>query len=427
MLDAVEPLVSEPPDAEESGRRGARLAASYPHDFDVQRLYTGSLMRSGRFDDALEVVARVAREHDAPVPTNEFSGAYASIRARDYVRADRHFENCLAASPDSADCLYWKGLLAASMGECASAEKVIRRLISVMPHQAEAHSALGNLILVSTKDASAAEGAFQERWRNIEPNGFAWEPTPAISRISDEFRMHLVSGDLRQALASSERWSEAVAGTSETRFRAEPLLLSIELLRELGRNDEARALALKGLREQRAWTPDEKFDANVELMRLAYLTGGIHEDRYRMLRDEWMAKKKRSRVDVWLASYAGLSLTTDQIELPVKPGEYAQDWLASSSEGYARAAEDFAVRGRFEDAIQHAKAASAMCVVFAPMMGYLHARNALAHAYDGAGLREEACNSYASISQMLIRTPDSASALASKKRMRALNCKQETR
>jgi serine/threonine protein kinase len=422
MLDVIESLVSEPPDPDESGRRGAQLATELPHDVDVQRLYVSSLLRLGRVQQAREVVGRVAREHSEIIPTIEFSGAFAATRARDDGAADEHFARCLAAAPDSADCLYWKGLVEASKGECRAAETSMRRLISVMPHYADAHSALGNLLLVSTVDPTASRGAFQERWRNIAPNGYGREPTPDIARMADEFRMHLVSGDLKQALASTQRWNEAVLGMNAARFRAEPMLLSIELLRELKRDGEARSAALNGLREQQGWTPDEKFDANVEFMRLAYLTGGIDAKRFRELREEWRGKKKRSDVDVWLGAYAGLHDVSGEIEAPVKPGVYLEDWLSSSSEGYARAAEDLSERGRVDDALLHAKAAAAMCVVFAPMMGFLHARTALAHAYDKAGDRDGACRSYRVVAKGLERTPESASSLASNKRLRELMC-----
>ena len=206
------------------------------------------------------------------------------------------------------------------------------------------------------------------------------------------------------------------------RFRAEPMLLSIELLREFNRVIDARAAALKGLREQQGWAADEKFDANIEFPRLAYLTGGIDAKRFWILREDWRGKKQRSEVDVGLGAYAGLGEMLGEFEAPLKPSAYVQDWLASSRESYARAADELSALGRGDDAVPHAKAASAMCVVLAPMMGYLHARTVLARVHDRAGDRDGACRSYRAIVSAIARTLDSASALVSKKRLSELMC-----
>jgi hypothetical protein len=321
----------------------------------------------------------------------------AEVRVRNTDRAFVHFRDCLQVSPDSSDCLFWKGMLEGSMGQCDAAEASYRQLATVMPANTDAYWYLGQVFLLAPKpDIAAAREAFEQRWHRLAltPGAFTGEPTDS-AQTADEFRMALASGDLEGALALARKWNEAVSGSTDGRFRLEPLIYVINLLRELDRVPEAKALALKGLGEQRAWSGGghERVDAFIELARLAYLTGGIDASQFREMRGEWVARGSHSKLDVWLNAYAGLPDVGADEAPPLTEGEYAQDWFSFYQETYARAADELTVMGRHAEAIHHADAAVKACLASHPITGILHARGAQARQSHLEDIKNEQCRS----------------------------------
>ncbi|HWL85126.1 MAG TPA: serine/threonine-protein kinase, partial [Polyangiaceae bacterium] len=264
LLDALEPSVWEPPDYEEVCRRAEIPVEHVPRDLDFRRLYVRGLQRAGRLEDALAAVDATAALQPDPIPGNEYEGAMIQALSKHDSAAFERFERCLATSPDSADCLQWKGLLHASKGQCVEAESVLRHLTSVMPQSEYAHFTLANVLLNSTHDAAAARDEFEERWRRITPEMFLFSPSPEAARINDEFRMAVAGGNLDEALLIAQRRSNAVARTNDGRLRGDALATLIEVLQELGYAERARTLALQGLKEHRAWTFDDWVPFDIE-------------------------------------------------------------------------------------------------------------------------------------------------------------------
>jgi tetratricopeptide (TPR) repeat protein/tRNA A-37 threonylcarbamoyl transferase component Bud32 len=426
ILQALEPALADPVDYEEVVRRTTDLLTRIPNDPDVRRLNEQALFRLGRFGDVIAAVGATSAISLKPIAWNERMGAMAEVRVRDTDRAFAHLRDCLQVSPDSSDCLFWKGMLEGSMGQCDAAEATYRQLATVMPENSDAYSYLGQVFLLAPKpDMAAAREAFEQRWHRLAltPGAFMGEPADA-AQTADEFRMALASGKLEGALALARKWNEAVSGSTDGRFRLEPLIYVINILRELDRLPEARALALEGLGEQRAWTGGghERVDSFIELARLAYLTGGIDASRFRQIRGEWAGHGLHSKLDIWLNAYAGLPEVGSDEAPPFAEGEYAQDWFSFYQETYARAAEQLTALGQHAAAIRHADAAVGACLASYPITGILHARVAQARAYDASGNVPAACAAYRSLVGWLGREPRSVSARFAKDQLGRLSC-----
>jgi hypothetical protein len=235
--------------------------------------------------------------------------------------------------------------------------------------------------------------------------------------------MAVVGGDLRSALSNARHWRDAAGVSSNARFRGEPLLQLIYLLLELGQNEEARSLALSGLREQRGWVEDDLTDTQIELPRAAYVTGAIDANQYRQSRDAWLMRHKRPIEEVWVKAYAGLSIVGTDMEIPVHKGEYALDWIQMSPEYFARAANELGRFGRNEESIEHAESAAACCLAFSAV-GNLHAQIELATAYDRAGSASKACAAYAALITRYGTKSKSVSVNYARRRITSLSCRQ---
>ncbi|WP_394825908.1 protein kinase domain-containing protein [Pendulispora albinea] len=425
LLDALEPTVADPPDFEEVLRRATALAERRPADLDVRIIQGHALFRLGRYDAALAAVDQTAALEPNPIPGNELLAAMVQIRRRDPSAAIERFRRCLAASPDSADCLMRRGLLLAAQGACREAQSEFRHLTAVMPHSARAQFDLANVLLTSTNDAVAARAAFEERERLYPFDALTFDPTREAGRLADEYRMATVSGDLATALRFVRKWNEEVETTNSGRYRGDALVELIELLRELDYTEEARELARKGLREHHAWTGDEIVDVGIELARLAYLTGGIDTNEYRAFRDEWVRHRRRSPVETWLGGFAGLPLVGAEMDPPLAPGEDAEDWLlmGQSPEHFLRAALELMRAGRTDDALRHAEAAAKDCLAYSPI-AYVRAQFVLAKMRDAAGDVASACTQYAAVRDLLAKNPRSTSLRFSVKRMKELSCQK---
>jgi len=425
LLDVMETSMADPPDFDEVQRRAAALSEENQSDLDVRKILVQALARTGRLGDALAAAEETSALQPNPVPGIEYEIAMILVAQRDVTGALERFDRCLRAAPDSADCLLWRSLLYSGQGACTRAESGFRHLGAIMPDSELAHFYLGNVLLTTTHDSAAGRTAFEERWRHVAVNGFSFSPSPTVARLADEYRMAAVGGDLERALGFVRKWHDEVATTNSGRFRGDALTEWIELLRELGETDEARALARKGLREHRAWTGDTILDVTIELARLSYLTGAIDAEEFRRIRDDWMHRPGHTPMETWLGGFAGLPIVGADMTPPLAAGEYALDWHSMTAESFARASTELLRAGRIDDAVQHADAAANWCLAYSGT-GYIHAQLAAARAHDAAGDTAGACKRYAGLRALLIENRGAVSFRAAEKRMRELSCGEHT-
>jgi serine/threonine-protein kinase len=334
LLDALEPSVEVPPRLDQVVARTAALLAKWPGDPDIEALRLRTLllvervMDRPRSDDD-EVVAAgnaAAARGTISVPQLEAFRAVVEGQRGHLDRALEHLRRCLEAAPDSGDCMYFQGVLQGALGQCSAAEGTFRHFAAVAPDNHGAYWLLGQAMLPS--NVPAARVAFEQGWSRLSPNAITQEPFVA-AQVADEFRMALAVGDLEKALDLARSWNAKVASSIAGRFRLDPLVYRIEILRELGRMEEARALAQDGLMEQRAWTPETsaRVDAFIWFARLAYLTGAIAPAQFRQYRQEWISRRRRREIDVWLQGYAGLPEVGSDMAIPVNEGAYVEDWF----------------------------------------------------------------------------------------------------
>jgi hypothetical protein len=128
----------------------------------------------------------------------------------------------------------------------------------------------------------------------------------------------------------------------------------------------------------------------------------------------------------WTELYAGLPIVGNDIPAPIRPGDYATDWYDMYPEAYARAADQLAAVGRFDDAILHGEAAANACILYYPITAWLRAKLTLATVYDRAGRKEAACRAYAALDQLLGKNPVSTTRDYAVQRSRELGCALES-
>jgi serine/threonine-protein kinase len=420
LLDAMEPSIEDPPNVLQMYIRSAALLSERPTDPDVVGLRLQTLLILGRGEEVVKMLEAPEVRSALTVPQIEAAAGVAEGLRGNPDRAVEHFDRCRQVAPASSDCTYMEGILQGQTGQCSAAEATFRHFTTVAPENSEGWWLLGHVLLSS--NLQAARFAFEQRWARLSPVTIT-EEAPEAAQISDEFRLAFATGDLEKSLDVARTWKARVTSSTSARYHLEPLIYQIEILRELGRTEEARRLAMNGLMEQRAWTPDTNpiLDAFISLARLAYLTGGIDAAQFRQYREEWAPQRTRREIDVWLNGYAGLPEVGSDVPIPVEEGAFATDGLTMSMETWARTADELSRAGRHADAIRHAEAATRYCLFNYPVMGKLHARVTLASVYDAAGDKRAACNAYASLVSFLGRTP-SVSVAHAKKRLVELSC-----
>jgi tetratricopeptide (TPR) repeat protein len=433
LLDALEPSIEVPPNFEQMVVRSATLLAKRPTDPDAVLLRLRTLIlrervmdtpRSG--DDEVVAAGKAAMASGSLTPAQvELFRALVNGQRGQVDRALDHFQRCLQVAPDAGQCMYLVGALQGALGQCSAAEATFRQYSAVVPDNHAAYWLLAQTLLPG--NVQAAHLAFEQGWARLSPTTISEQPFEA-AQVADEFRIALSTGDLEKALDLARSWNAKVASFNDARFRFEPLYYTIEILRELGRVEEARALAQNGFMEQRAWTPwiGTKLDTvdrspSMSFARLSYVTGAITPAQFRQYRQEWLAQRPHRQMDVWLEGYAGLPEVGSDMPIPVKEGAYVEGWLEMSTEKFARAAEELSRAGRHADAIRHAEVAGNHCLTLATITGNLHGRIALAKIYDAAGDTQGACKAYASLVSLLGRT-SSVSAAHAKKRLVELSC-----
>jgi Flp pilus assembly protein TadD len=134
-----------------------RLQVS-PSSLPVAEALSGVLMLQSRFQDAVEVLAPIAKQNPADMRAQVLY-LQTLVLAHD-AGAEKVGERLLASSPRNWELLYFMGILHQQGNDDAGAQSFLRRSIAAKPDNADAHYRLA-MVLTALKQSSAAKEQLQ--------------------------------------------------------------------------------------------------------------------------------------------------------------------------------------------------------------------------------------------------------------------------
>ncbi|WP_394845377.1 protein kinase [Pendulispora brunnea] len=403
LLQALNPLVEQPPDVAASTQRIDELARTYPEDPVVRLARAQHYIRSRQTQGAMDLAASLGN-----TSTGFWVGAQAQMQLGDVAEGRRLLEQCIASSPSAMDCLKWLSFLDAADGRCELAEEAARKLIAKDSSNPFSYYLLANAVFGRTKSTEAARGILQAQ---LEQTSASQRP---LRKATLEFDLHVYDGDF--AGADRElRLRQSATTSPDANYRGMPLIYRVEMELELGRREEARRAAREFSYRSEAWLPNAYMDTGIDSARLLYSSALISRAEFRLARDKAIAKQMErgarfsSPGNRWFDDYVeGVLDATDAEEaIAVMPANHVIDLLDRDAYVDARLGHMYLLAGRFGEAIPLLNHAVSSCTVLIKPMTYVHALLWLGEALDQTGDHAGACKMYTKVVERWGREPRS--------------------
>ncbi|WP_394825902.1 protein kinase domain-containing protein [Pendulispora albinea] len=404
LLDALRPLIDEPPDVATSTRRIEELGQQYPNDRLVRLARAQHDLRAREPRRALDLAASMGSS-----PAGFWLGAAARLQLGEVVEGRKLLEQCIESSPSAIDCLEWLTILEANDGRCEVAEKTARKLIVRDTTNPLPYTLLAYVVLARTQSIDATRGILQARIERAPP-----EQRRELE-ASLEHLLHLYEGDFAAAYRDLSVWQSSSAESSDAFRRGFSFIVRIELDLELGRVEEARRAASEFAHRSEAWLTNDVLDTRIETARLLYATKQISRSEFRVARAEAAAKQIErgaylsSPGNWWFDDYVQGALdATDAAEaIAAMPADPVIDLLVRDAGVDARLGHVYLLAGRLDDAIVLLKRAASSCTILEKPLDYVHGLLWLGEALEKKGNHAEACNMYAKVVERWGREPRS--------------------
>ncbi len=254
-LDAMAPAMTEPADFRLSAQRLEKLLASNQDDLNVRVALADTRTRLGELDAAVSLLSTAV---EADSPTGIVLGRYGALETlRDNVDLGRKaLERCLTFFPGSAACAAPLARLEMNEGQCADAERILRKEISVSP-KADVYLDLAYTIERLGAPAEEVQPVL-ENWVRFSPEGD--RPRNAVrARI----RVHLMQGELREALNDYVELEPLIEQTDDDVEQFDYTEYRMLLEAELGKRDASRATLRRYVSKRQSFQRDVDGDDNV--------------------------------------------------------------------------------------------------------------------------------------------------------------------
>jgi tetratricopeptide (TPR) repeat protein len=201
----------------------------------------------------------------------------------------------------------------------------------------------------------------------------------------------------------------------------------IRLLEELGRSDEAAALAQRWLRERETWIPSAYLNSRIKPLASLYRLGRLSRPAFVAERAAWDAETSTKSFDtllsVWLFAYGEALRTSEDASTalaisprfaPFPPPRAGMEVDAALGEVLFRA-------GRSAEAVPRLRAAIA-CDPTEGVLFYVRAFARLGDALADLGERSEACAAYARVLRLWNPASGSITARDAQRERQRLRC-----
>jgi tetratricopeptide (TPR) repeat protein len=419
LLDAIEPRFRVPQDAAQTRARFDVLARQHDPDFDLYRCFF--LQEANDYNGALAACVE-ARQLDPSLAIAYFGEGWVYDKMQRPVEEEQAFRTCLDRSPQASRCIMQLGLSAGANGRCDEYASLMHQMVLLNPNDPEAygwdvHGAYAHDFIAGT-DFVRTRAAMQANAAHETASEAAW------SKLEFESSAFIGEGHLAQA---SDTYREQLKLTSDEGYVMEANANRIDVLLELGRGEDATALARQWLAEYGALTPTATYDTRIIPLRTLYRSGALSRSRFQEERRAWLQRQMQRSVAPrpstrWWRAYGEAIKTREDAQDALKA--LSGDWDPNTRDDtrLLRALVDaYVLAGRSSEAMPFLRKATKSCPnVLHPLIDLqlLERLGTALAPTDPAG----ACDAYAKVLVHLGHTPGSVSAQRARDGRKALHC-----
>jgi eukaryotic-like serine/threonine-protein kinase len=429
LLEALEPVLQRlHGDRQEAVARLERASLEYPSD--VEFFDWLGLLQPGNPRAALPASERAIELDPRDGQGWQNKGDSLVLLGRT-EEAHATFERCAAIAVDSTDCLGDIVRLDANEGRCEAYEADSRRLLDRLP---EAAFRLANAMLAKGRPVSATLDLLDQATEAIEsdPN------KRTIAKAGIRAALAVFAGDFMQSEELERQLLSAVSSNPKIRTisfeRRGALLWLLETLHEIGKEDEARKVAVdffaQGTESWNTFSQMSSVDLSLPLLRWTVGPGGLAPAAFEERRAAWITEQLTTLGTypgfVWTYAYAAPALTSDEARtaLAALP-RFAPlgSYLLGNMEPDAYAGRTYLLAGKPEEAIGYLKRAVANCEVLWFVFFRMHAALDLGQALEATKDTQGACAAYKLVLDRWGHAkPRSVTADKARERSKALAC-----
>jgi serine/threonine-protein kinase len=421
LLEAAEPWFRVPADPAEVRRRFAELARLEDADYDLQRCVF--LRRLGDGAGAREA-CRDAERLDPTLAAAYYGEGDALGMLGSREAEEKAYRACLERSPEGAKCLLALALLFAAEGHCREYAETARRLFVITPNDTNAMVIRARAIYAEASREGASMEAFAEADRfHTERDDPKFRDE---NRLQGEAAIAVAEGRLADAAALWDRYSKLFP---DEVYAGAGLHAELEILMEIGRDDDAIRLSRRWLAQRAAWVPSVLEDTRIFAFGGLYLEGAMTRPVFLQERRRWLDAEaaRHATAEPWYR-------WTDAFGNTIRGKEDAEDALAamSSFAPIPAAGQDVDVdvavgvallrAGHAVDAVPRLRAAAESCPRATHPMPQLLALAWYGDALAATGATSEACAAYEALLRHWGRAPGSRSAARAREAIERLRC-----
>ncbi len=331
-------------------------------------------------------------------------------------------DRCLAISPRSYSCLYWRARALDMMGRCEDAEGPLQKALLERPDEEQTLRRRVELMRGLERSEEAIVEVLERKWSRIPP------ARRRVAELLDRIDLSIDHGDFVLAEEQTRALRAAITADLSERYAGSAMFLTIKIYHETGRDRDAARVAEEHLRKMDAW---QGYWQGIEAFNLLYIMvrGGL------LSKDELAARKlvyheriqKKtppfSPMELWLIENQGVLTREDAAEAVAKrpPGELA----ASGRYDLSNIAYVYLLAGNYAEALTVLKGAMSSC-------GSIRVDRTrtlwLGQALEGTGDKAGACREYAKVIRWWGKAkPRSVTAEEARRRAKALGCEAAAR
>ncbi|WP_394838933.1 serine/threonine protein kinase [Pendulispora rubella] len=417
LLEALEPVMLEPPDMPSATKKLAALTTQFPSE-ELPWLVRGA--HAVRTRDATDLLSFVDRVPGAIALSYR---SRASIVQDDVDGARQSLQECIASQPQGGvDCLIRLAQLEANEGNCDNSAAAARRLIAVDHASPEGYRYLARAEFGRSHRTAAVRAILEERWSRLV------SPRDDVARCWDEYNLAIQDGQFDVAYRVLDTWDKAALTTADGALRWLPFAYRIDLDLELGRIDAAKAAARAAVDASQTWLPNESWYMPAERTRALYFTGLISRDeahRQQVPNEQGFARGGFYSPDLrWIDAYvqtvrdaedAQFAISHRPSASPILDAEHV-DLFATSDVGHM-----YLLAGDVDKALVSLHRASNSCL-FAKALYSVHAHAWYGDALAKAARKREACEQYGYVFQRWGHEPRSRTVRAVSEGAARLEC-----
>jgi serine/threonine-protein kinase len=433
ILDALDPIVrSDPANHREYRERLAALALRWPGDAEIAYLDADQTDSPSHMLESAERALRIDPSYSDAWQTKGRALAQAG-KTRDALDV---LDRCLAASPNSVDCVRERIAQLRRIGRCAEMAKDARTWNARDPGTASGYLMLAEALASDGGPREAVSEALHQRWPKLDA------AERAQRELFEGAQLDALGGDFEAAAEKAKALSRLVEADANYEPHVRPASVQLGLLAETGQPDQAAQIAAEFLKRKAAWsstlTPDS-LDVALYSFEPRLLTaarrGGpapMTLAAFNAARDAWAAATEDAGIlhkeVLWAFGFA----------MPVETAAEAGAALASmpprllASEGYLHAPADLSgafvghallLAGRADEAVAFLRVATRSCFALDDPFVHTRAFLWLGEALEQQKDKDGACAAYRRVEDRWGKArPRSMTAAEAQRRALALKC-----